>query len=157
MPIHNVLPSSYSGMMWNYFANAVNQNQTNHPIPETVVGIHTMQKEVAFIVKKALGPMPAERTPLNARIIRRSKNEDYSIEVICFESQPGIWVTANLYLPNNISIPAPAILTPHGHYLFGKTQPVVQLRCIGLARRGFVVMAYTKTISKEYLRKPSIN
>jgi len=141
VPIHNVLPGSYSGMMWNFFTNAVNQNQINHPIPETVVGIQTMQKEVTSIIKKALGPMPVERTSLNARIIRRIKNEDYSIEVICFESQPGIWVTANLYLPNNISIPAPAILMPHGHYLFGKTQPAVQLSCIGLARRGFVVMA----------------
>lgn len=144
MHLSDILPGRYPEMMNNYLANQVYLNQAKHPAPTTVAGVQAMQRDVRAIIARALGPLPAERTDLNARVIRRVAYEDYAVEVIKFESQPGVWVTANLYLPAQLSGPAPAILTPHGHYLHGKMQPVIQLRCIGLARRGFVVLVPDK-------------
>jgi cephalosporin-C deacetylase-like acetyl esterase len=69
----------------------------------------------------------------------------YTIENVIFESRPGFPVAANLYRPkaNNATGRRPAVLSPIGHFLgAGKTAQEVQARCIGLARRGFVVLAY---------------
>jgi hypothetical protein len=42
-----------------------------------------------------VGPFP-ERTPLNARVLGVVKKEDFRIEKIVYESQPGLFVTAAL-------------------------------------------------------------
>ena len=61
-----------------------------------------------------LGERP-ERTPLNARVVGTLDRGDYRIEKIIFESRPGFYVTANLYLPAGGRGPYPAILFPLGH------------------------------------------
>jgi len=55
-----------------------------------------------------LGERPS-RTPLNARIAGRLDRGDFRIEKIVFESRPGFYVTANLYLPATGRPPYPAI------------------------------------------------
>ena len=49
-------------------------------------------------------------------------------------------MTANLYLPKSPGR-HPAILAVHGHWRGAKQDPVVQARCIGAAKLGFVVLA----------------
>ena len=61
-----------------------------------------------------LGGLP-ERTPLNARTVGTLDRGDYSVEKIIFESRPGFYVTASLYLPKSGKPPYPAILFPLGH------------------------------------------
>ena len=56
-----------------------------------------------------LGGQP-ERTPLNARIVGVLDRDGYRVEKILFESRPGFYVTANLYLPKGGAAPYPAIL-----------------------------------------------
>lgn len=85
------------------------------------------------------GPLP-ERTPLNARITGRIEREDYLIEKILFESRPDYLVSANLYLPKNISGPRPAQLNVIGHAQVGKADERYQRMSIALARKGFVVL-----------------
>lgn len=92
----------------------------------------------------SLGAFPEERTPLNARIMGRLERDGYVVEKIVFESRPNFFVTANLYLPEETTSPAPAVLSPHGHWRWAKHQPVVQARCIGLALRGYVVLQLDK-------------
>ena len=139
-----ILQGQYPDMMDRYLANQIFRNQAVHPVPENVAGIEAMQRDIQAVLARALGPLPAVKTELHARIVRRVEYEDYAVEVILFESWPGVWVTANLYLPLHLTAPAPAVLTPHGHYIHGKVQPVIQLRCIGLARRGFVALTLYK-------------
>src|SRR5499426_16060 len=65
-----------------------------------------------------LKPMP-ERTPLNATVTGKIEGAGYAIEKLHFQSLPGLYVTANLYLPQPAR-PAggryPAILYQVGHY-----------------------------------------
>src|SRR5688572_29489772 len=63
---------------------------------------------------RALGGLPEQRTPLNARVTGVIDHADYRIEKIVFESQPRFYVTANLYLPKTGRGPYPAILFPLG-------------------------------------------
>lgn len=85
-----------------------------------------------------LDPEP-ERTPLNARVTGVLQREGYRIEKIAFESRPGFWVTAHLYVPAGEGI-FPVILNPHGHWGWKKTEPVVQTRLIAQARHGYLAM-----------------
>ena len=62
-----------------------------------------------------------------------------------FESLPGFLVTGNLYRPPGAG-PFPAVLSPHGHWTYGRLENTDTVsgpgRAINLARQGFVVFTY---------------
>ena len=89
----------------------------------------------------AIGGLP-ERTPLNARQVGVIEREDYRIEKIIFESQPRLYVTANLYLPKRGQPPYPAILYPLGHESGAKAHTAWQQMLGSLAKKGFVGLAW---------------
>lgn len=97
------------------------------------------------LVAAGLWPIP-ERCPLNAQIFDRLERNGYSIEKVYFESYPGFYVTGNLYRPLGKSGPFPGVLSPHGHWAYGRLQNSeicsVPARCITLARQGYVVFSY---------------
>ncbi|NLX12679.1 MAG: prolyl oligopeptidase family serine peptidase [Phycisphaerales bacterium] len=61
-----------------------------------------------------LEPMPA-RGPLEARITGVLEHDEFIVEKLHFQTLPGLYVTANLYLPRNLAEPAPTILYLCGH------------------------------------------
>ena len=89
---------------------------------------------------------PVEKSPLKARIFGKVSKGDYSIEKVFFESYPGFFVTGNLYRPLGKKGPFPGILTPHGHWAYGRleNQSLASMPglSINLARQGHVVFAY---------------
>jgi dienelactone hydrolase len=85
------------------------------------------------------GPFP-ERTPLNPQITERIEREDYIIEKVLFESRPNYFISANLYLPKNITDPCPAHLNVIGHAKIGKADERYQRMSIAQAKNGFVVL-----------------
>lgn len=68
--------------------------------------------ELAYML--GLDPMP-EDAPLNAEITGTIEHEDFTVEKVHFQSLPGLYVTGNLYIPNNLDEPAPTILYLCGH------------------------------------------
>jgi dienelactone hydrolase len=89
-------------------------------------------------------PMP-ERTALNANVFGEIRHPDYIVSKVYFESLPGFFVTGNLYRPLGDG-PFPAILSPHGHWAYGRLENSVTAsvpgRAISLARQGFVVFTH---------------
>ena len=83
-----------------------------------------------------------ERTPLRPRTIDSLERNGYRIEKIVYESQPGFIIPANLYVPSTGSPPYPGVLFQMGHSLNGKTNDGYQKCCQGLARLGYVVLAF---------------
>ncbi len=61
-----------------------------------------------------LDPLP-ERTPLKATVTGAVKHEEFEVRNLHFQSSPGLYVTSNLYVPNNLTAPAPTILYVCGH------------------------------------------
>lgn len=96
------------------------------------------------LASAGLLPMP-ERHPLSARIFGEIKHNDYTVSKVYFESLPGFLVTGNLYRPVGDG-PFPAILSPHGHWAYGRLENTainsVPGRAINLARQGYVVFTY---------------
>ncbi len=96
------------------------------------------------LASAGLLPMP-ERTPLRPVIAGDLKHDDYIVSKVYFESLPGFFVTGNLYRPLGEG-PFPAILSPHGHWAYGRLENTALVsapgRAINLARQGFVVFTY---------------
>ena len=61
-----------------------------------------------------LDPLP-ERTPLQATVTGAVQHDEFEVRNLHFQSSPGLYVTGNLYVPNNLTAPAPTILYVCGH------------------------------------------
>ncbi len=100
-----------------------------------------------ILASAGLLPMP-EKTPINPVIFGEVARTDYAVSKVYFESLPGFFVAGNLYRPAGPSAkgPFPAILSPHGHWAYGRLEnsdvASVPGRAINLARQGFVVFTY---------------
>lgn len=90
-----------------------------------------------------LWPIP-ERTPLNATITSRIDRGDYVVEMLHYQSKPGLYVTANLYRPARSAEGErmPGILYVCGHSSRGRNgnKAAFQSHGIWLARHGYVCL-----------------
>jgi dienelactone hydrolase len=102
--------------------------------------IRERQRWVRETFWKLTGGEPV-RTPLNARVTRSVEKKGFRVDCVLFESQPGLHVSANLYIPTGVTGPFPGVLFQPGHSSNGKAYAGYQLCCQGLALLGFVVLA----------------
>ncbi len=69
--------------------------------------------------------------------------EGYSIEKINYESFPGMWIPAVVWVPKGLKGKAPAAVSISGHnYCDSKATDYVQARAYNMVRRGFIVVTY---------------
>jgi cephalosporin-C deacetylase-like acetyl esterase len=98
------------------------------------------QKQIRDNLSSYFGSFP-ERTPLNPRVVGRIDYPDYYIEKTIYESQPDYFVPANVYIPKNRKFPVPGVIYTIGHWDLGKMAPDIHKICIGLAKKGYFVIA----------------
>ena len=96
---------------------------------------------VRGVVAKAFGPFPA-KVPLDSVVTGKVQCDGYSIEKVRFCSRPNYWITANLYIPDGLTAPAPASLGASGHSQDGKACDTYQKFALRLVKNGFVVLMY---------------
>jgi lysophospholipase L1-like esterase/dienelactone hydrolase len=103
----------------------------------------------------SFGGLPA-RTPLNARTTGVVPRDGYRIEKILFESQPGLFVTAHLFLPDAAAFkpPYPAVLIPCGHSNDGKASRDYQRGAVLAAKAGLAAFIYDPIDQGERLQRP---
>ncbi len=83
-------------------------------------------------------PINGKRSDLNVRVTGTIQREGYRIEKLYYESLPGLYVPANLYVPDNLKERAAAILYVCGH---DRTQKVhYQAHPAKFAQLGFVCL-----------------
>ena len=88
--------------------------------------------------RSALGKFPP-RCPLETRITSEFEGDSYRRENLIYQSQPGFWVTANLYLPAAATHSVPGIVILHSLHA-PKTQFELQDMGIIWARAGCAVL-----------------
>ena len=98
------------------------------------------QSAVRESLWKMAGPFP-EKTKLNAKITSTVKKNGYKIENVIYESLPGFYVTASLFIPDRVKKPAPAILFCSGHTDIVYRKEYYQLPLLNLVKKGFIVLA----------------
>jgi len=79
-----------------------------------------------------------QRPPLNVTITGIVERRNYRIEKLYYESVPKLFVTANLYIPNSLTSPAPGVLYVCGHAEKQKTHYQAHPR--RFAELGFVCL-----------------
>jgi cephalosporin-C deacetylase-like acetyl esterase len=87
----------------------------------------------------SLGPFPARPKDLKVRTSGKLEIAGCRIENLVFESRPGLFVTANLYLPAKIPEAMPGILIVHSHHN-PRTQGELQDMGMTWARQGCAVL-----------------
>jgi uncharacterized protein (TIGR03435 family) len=99
--------------------------------------LHTRQQEVARIQSRAaaetrrdwvrrtvidlIGGLPQSNGPAAVKSFGEIAGDGFRIEKLAYESLPGFWVTANVYVPTNGPGPFPAVVLTPGHEPSGKT------------------------------------
>src|SRR5258707_3522140 len=87
-----------------------------------------------------IGGLPTAKTDLHAQITGKIQMDGFSIEKLIFQSLPGVYVTALVYLPDDRSKKHPAVLVPAGHAADGKFHyQALSQRLVG---RGYVVISW---------------
>jgi dienelactone hydrolase len=104
-------------MLADYF-----RNETALLAGRCLADIHTLEAwkakrdEYRRQLQEMLGLLPwPERTDLKPVITGKIEQEDFTVEKLHFQALPQLYVTANLYLPKNLTNPAPAVLYLCGH------------------------------------------
>jgi dienelactone hydrolase len=105
-------------------------------------------------MKQAMGAWPERDVELRPEILGTLERKGYRIERLVFQSQPDVWVTGNMYLPEGAKR-NPAVLCVHGHWGMARREPTVQARCVGLVKLGFVVLAIDAFGSGERHETPA--
>lgn len=102
-----------------------------------------LRKQILF--SAGLLPLP-EKTPLNPRHGESIVHDDYSVSAVLLETYPNFFLGGNLYLPTGRPGPFPAVVSPHGHWRYGRFENTeinsVPARAISLAKQGYVVFTY---------------
>lgn len=89
-------------------------------------------------LKASLGEFPP-RIPLGTRITKEFEGDGYRRQDLIYQSWPGMWVTANLYLPASPRPSMPGIVIVHSHHR-PRTQAELQDMGILWARAGCAVL-----------------
>jgi len=110
-----------------------------HRAPANLEEWNEQLTELRERLLESWGGFPSEACPLAPKKLGELSRDGYRIEKIILQTRPGIWMTANTYVPDKPG-KLPAVLCVHGHWRGAKQDPVVQSRCIGLAKHGFFVL-----------------
>ena len=130
--------------------NTLVHNSRTHFSMPSFTSREAWEERAAFLRKQILSsagllPMP-NKNPLRAEVFGKLDRDGYSVEKVLLETYPGFYLGGNLYRPRGKQGPFPAIVSPHGHWAYGRleNQGLVSVpgRCINLAMQGFVVFSY---------------
>lgn len=122
-----------------WIQNQARQLRSHDQPPATQEEWQQRKAELRANLARAWGSFPASDCDLEPRILGQFQRDGYRVEKLVLQTRPGIWMTANAYVPDKPG-KLPAILHVHGHWAGAKQDPVVQSRCIGCAKLGFFVL-----------------
>lgn len=147
MPAESPIDLSKTGPNARYqqwlFDNAARLRADDTP-PGSPTAVMHRATRIRRLIREAEGAAlvpEREQAPLDARVLGVLRRDGYRIERLTFQTRPGCYATANVYVPAGSGKRHPAVLCVHGHWRGARRDPVVQSRCIGLAKLGFLALA----------------
>ena len=99
-----------------------------------------LRSELKASLLEMIGGLPTEKTDLHATITGRVPGKGFHVEKLIYQSLPGFYVTALVYVPENGAKVHPAILVAAGHSPKGKIY--YQDICERLVQRGYLVISW---------------
>ena len=107
---------------------------------KTEKDLKTLQLATKDKLLKMIGGLPEDKTPLRPQILDTIRMNGFRIEKLVFESMPGFYVTALVYVPENGAEKHPAVLVACGHSPIAKIH--YQALCQRLVQRGYLVICW---------------
>ena len=120
---------------------AFDKNYAESDKIKTVPQLAERQKYIRGSFLKSIGGLPESDGQLNAKITGVNQFDGFRIENIIFESRPKVYVTANMYIPDDVKSPRAAVHFVCGHHTQGKHVDEYQTVCRYFVNAGFVVFA----------------
>jgi hypothetical protein len=108
-------------------------------LPSDKVGWESEKNMLRRRIWKASGVSADHNLPLDYRETGVIKRPGYIIKKVYFQSRAGVYVTANLYVPDGKG-PFPAVINMHGHWAGGKAGEMGQSCTHELALNGYVCL-----------------
>jgi len=111
-----------------------------HQLPNNREEWERYRKQLREIIIQKTGVRIDHDLPLDLRVTKTIKMNGYEIHNIYFQTLPGIYATANLFVPDGEG-PFPAVVGMHGHGAMGKLSERVQACGHTLALNGYVCLS----------------
>lgn len=108
--------------------------------PKDKSSLRRFQKKLRTKIREKLGVAYDSTVPLDVTEFGTVKCEGFTIHKLMYQSRPGIYVTALLYVPDGEGT-FPAVVHMHGHNEEGKFAERVQGTSLDLVRNGYVCLA----------------
>jgi dienelactone hydrolase len=137
-----------SGEFLEFIRRSARELRHGETIPKSLEQWQQLRSTVRKNLVAAIGLSTDKPGPVPVRTVREQERDGYRIEHLVLRTirtgDGWIEMPANAYvpvMPFGDPKPAPAVLCVHGHWSGAKQDPVVQSRCIGLAKLGFFVLS----------------
>ncbi len=110
-----------------------------HQIPSTLTEWKAYRTKLISEIRQKSGVFIDHRLPLDYRETGSTQMNGYSVKNIWFQTRPGVYATANLYVPDGKG-PFPAVINMHGHWPDGRMGEMVQSCAQALALHGYTCL-----------------
>ena len=133
----NVLVDQRSDLLGSSLKNQAMVKFATHQLPDNLEEWSKKRDEIRENIILHSGLKRYPNLPLNMKETGSLDMEGYTIRNIYFQTLPGVYATANLYVPDGKG-PFPAVVSMHGHWREGKLAESVQSLGHTMAKNGYV-------------------
>lgn len=123
------LPKVFSGERTDIIQQQLKQQAAtayqSHVLPATAAGWDQQRKQLKAAVLASSGAVVDHNLPLQIKETGRTQQAGYSVRNIYFQTRPGVYATANVYIPDGKG-PFPAVINMHGHWKDGRMGEMVR-------------------------------
>ncbi len=136
----DVLPSGKSDLTDKRLRLEASLKFAEHELPRTKEALMAYRTTLRSKIKSEAGIVANHRLPLDIKQTGEIRMKGYAIRNICFQTLPGVYATANLYVPDGEG-PFPAVINMLGHWRKGKIDNTGP-QAVGhtLAAKGYVCL-----------------
>ncbi len=134
-----VLPKNRADLLESRLRNEAVLKFAQHQLPKTKQEWENYKINLRNEIIEKAGIVIDPNLPLDYTETGTKKMEGYTIKNILFQTRPGVYATANLYIPDGKG-PFPAVINMHGHWSSGRVHEVPQSRGPSLALNGYVCL-----------------
>ena len=137
----DVLTNSHADLIESRLRNQAVLNFGIHQLPDNIKEWKTLSRQLKNLIIEKAEVVIDHKLPFDIRETGTTLLKGYSIKNIAFQTRPGVYATANLYIPEGKG-PFPAVINMLGHWRKGKIdndgpQPVGH----SLALNGYVCLS----------------
>ncbi|MEO8766086.1 MAG: acetylxylan esterase [Ginsengibacter sp.] len=135
--VPHVFDSNKTNLIENILIREAALKYPLHPLPQNKTAWDAYRIQLKNRIIKKTGALLNQKLPLNLQETGNVQMPGYSIKNIAFQTRPGIYATANLYIPEGTG-KFPGVIVMMGHSTTGRLYDKYQSVGITLALHGYV-------------------